>query len=159
MDLITPDAARLSSVLLKLGFQRSSDQRYSFHHGHSMLFEFAAESLRPDEETASVRLDGVDCLVISPEDLIVDRLETFEASGGGTDLVYAYLIFHLYYPLLDHQRIRNRVRRVDVRESYRFIRRLHEFTEVNQLSIDQQGAQLTAECRRRRGFEWPIGLS
>ena len=159
VDMITPDHSRLSSTLLKLGFQRSSDQRYSFHPAYSMLFEFPSESLRPGEETIAVKLDRVDCLVVSPEDLIVDRLESFEAVGAGTDIVYAYLLYHLHYSHLNLERLRDRVRRVDVRESYRFIRRLHEFTEVNQLSVDEQGAQITGECRRRRGSEWPIGLS
>lgn len=159
VDLVTPDGSRLSSVLLKLGFQRSSDQRYCYHPSYSLLFEFASESLRPGEETVTLKLDGVECTVISPEDLIVDRLETFEASGGGTDLVYAYLIYHLHYGKLNLERLRDRVRRVDVRESYTFIRRLHEFTEVNGLSVDEQGAQITSECRRRRGLEWPTGLS
>jgi hypothetical protein len=159
VDLVTPDHAQMSSILLKLGFQRSSDQRYTFHPAYSILFEFASESLRPGEETITVELDRVQCLVVSPEDLIADRLETFEASGGGTDLVYAYLIYHMHYHRLDLQRLRDRVRRIDVRESFRFIRRLHEFTEVNKLSIDDQGAQITSECRRRRGSEWPTGLS
>jgi hypothetical protein len=159
VDIISPDHARLSSTLLKLGFQRSSDQRYSWHPGHSLLFEFPGESLRPGEETITVNVEGVDCLVVSPEDLIVDRLETFEACGSGTDLLYAYLIYHLHYHRLNLERLRNKVRRMDIRESYRFIRRLHEFTEINQLSIDEQGAQITGECRRRRGSEWPIGLS
>jgi hypothetical protein len=159
VDLVTSDRAVLSSILLNMGFQRSSDQRYCHHPAHSLLFEFASDSLRPGEETVTVKLDGVECLVISPEDLIVDRLETFEASGGGTDLVYAYLIYHLHHGKLNLERLRERVRRVDVRESYRFIRRLHEFTEVNGLSVDEQGAQITAECRRRRGLKWPTGLS
>jgi hypothetical protein len=159
VDLITPDRAKLISNLLKMGFQRSPDQRYCYHSGYSLLFEFPAESLRPQEKTITVRLDEVGCRVVSPEDMIVDRLETFEASGGGTDLVYSYLIYHLHHHKLNLERLRDMVRLVDVRESFRFIRRLHEFTEVNQLSIDEQGTQIASECHRRRGSEWPIGLS
>ena len=159
MDLVTPDRARLTSTLLKLGFQRTSDQRYCYHSGYSLLFEFPAESLHPGELAVTVGLDEVDCFVISPEDLIVDRLETFEASGGGTDLVYGYLVYHLHHHRLNHERLRDLVRKRDVRESFRFVRRLHEFTEVNQLSVDEQGAQISGECRRRRGSEWPTGLS
>lgn len=159
VDLIARDHLKLSSLLLAMGFQRSSDQRYCWHPAHSLLFEFPSTELRPGELAVEVNLDSVVCLVVSPEDLIVDRLEAFEASGGGTDLVYAYLIYHLHYHRLDLERLRDLVRRTDVRESFRFIRRLHEFTEMNKLSVDEQGAQISAECRRRRGLGWPIGLS
>jgi len=159
MDLITPDYSRLTSYLLQLGFQRSSDQRYCYHPSHSILFEFPSEGLRPGEQTIEIVIDGTACLVISPEDLIVDRLEAFEAAGGGTDLVYAYLIYHIYFDHLDLQRLRSLVKRIDVLESFRFIKRLHEMSTISKLSVDEQGAKLTEECRRRRGLEWPTGLS
>jgi hypothetical protein len=93
----------------------------------------------------------VGCSVISPEDLILDRLESFEASGGGTDLVYAYILYKSFWDHLDIERLRTRVRERDVRESFRFIRCLREDAELMKLSVDQQCAELAEECRRRRG--------
>jgi len=151
VDIITTDIARLSSNLLKIGFQRSTDQRYLYHPGFSMLFEFPAASLRPGEETVTINHDGVNCLVISPADLIVDRLETFEASGGGTDLLNAYLIYHSYYENLDHERLRDRVIRRDVRESFRFMRDLHRQSVNESLGAREQAQRIVEECRRRRG--------
>lgn len=159
IDLITPDSVRLTSTLLQLGFKRSKDYRYCYHPTYSLLLEFASDYLRPGEESVRINIDGVECLIISPEDLIVDRLESFEAAGGGTDLIYAYLIYYLHHSNLNHARLRDMVRKIDVRESFRFIRRLYEFTKMNNLSIDEQGSHITNECRRRRGIEWLTGLS
>jgi hypothetical protein len=145
--------------LLELGFQRSADQRFWFHPGHSLLFEFPAETLHPWERTITIEYDSAACLVISPEDLIVDRLETFEASGGGVDLLYAYLLYHALNDHLDHQRLLANVTLLDVRESFRFIRRLHEEAIAEGLSVDRQGSKITEECRRRKGTPWPTGLS
>jgi hypothetical protein len=151
VDVIMPDFAILSPHLLEIGFQRSSDQRFFYHPGHSILIEVPGTDLFPGEKTITVTHNGVDCLVLSPEDLIVGRLETFEASGGGIDLVQAYLVFHLFNDRLDYERLRDRVMRRDVRESFRFIRRLHDETVENNLNIEKQGELLVSECRRRRG--------
>lgn len=159
VDIITPDIKELGSQLLELGFQRSADQRFWFHPGYSLLFEFPSEALHPWERTVTIEHEGVACLVISPEDLIVDRLETFEASGGGIDLVHAYLLYHVLTEHLDHQRLTDNIKRMDVRESFRFVRMLHEDAMNGKLSVDQQGARITEECRRRKAGVWPTGLS
>ncbi len=159
VDIITKDMIGLSAALLVLGFQRSNDQRFVYHPGYSILIEFPDTKLRPGEETISIDIGGTECRIISPVDLIVDRLETFEASGGGIDLVHAYQIYHLLQEELDHDRLRDRVRRADVRESFRFVRKLHDESGCPGLSIEEQGAKLVEECYRRRGLSWPTGLS
>jgi len=159
VDIVMRDIAELSAALLELGFHRSSDQRFLYHPAHSILFEFPSRELRAGERTITIKYDGVDCKVISPDDLCVNRLEAFEASGGGTDLVHAYQIYHSFFDHLDHERLRERVRRTDVRESFRFIHSLHLETESKGLTIEEQAAGLIAECRRRRGVQWPTGLS
>jgi hypothetical protein len=151
VDLVVSDISKLSKNLLKVGFQRASDPRYLSHPGRSILLEFPADSLRSGEESVTITHDGVECLVISPLDLILDRLESFEASGGGVDLVHAYLIYHLHYENIDHERLKLRVRNRDVLESFRFVKRLHDETMGNNLPVSEQGRRLANECRRRRG--------
>lgn len=150
-DIITPDKEKMTAILLDLGFQRSSDQRFVYHPGHSILFEFPATELFRYSRTIRVEHDGIECTVISPEDVILDRLEAFEASGGGTDLVYAYTLFRSFWDILDYERLRTCVKQRDLRESFRFIRSLREDSEKMHLSIEEQSAELTEECRRRRG--------
>lgn len=151
-DIITPDKDKLTHVLLDLGFQRSSDQRFVYHSGHSILFEFPATELYSYTRTVKIEHEGVECTVISPEDVILDRLESFEASGGGTDLVYAYILYKSFWDYLDIERLKARVRRRDIRESFRFIRCLREDADRMGLSDEEQGVELTLECRRRRGL-------
>ncbi|MCX6646698.1 MAG: hypothetical protein NTY09_10115 [bacterium] len=150
-DIVTPDKEKLTHVLLDLGFQRSSNQRFVYHPGHSILFEFPATKLYSYVRTIKIEHDGIDCTVMSPEDVILDRLESFEASGGGTDLVYAYILFKSFWDYLDYERLRTCVKRRDIRESFRFIRSLREDAEKMHLSIMDQSAELSEECRRRRG--------
>jgi len=151
VDLIVGDINKLSANLLKIGFQRSSDPRYLYHLGLSILLEFPASELRAGEETVTFRHDRVECRVISPVDLILDRLELFEATGGGVDLVHAYLIYHLHYERLDLERLQRMVKTRDVRESYRFIKLLHEEVSEKNLSIKSQADRLGQECLRRKG--------
>ncbi len=150
-DIIVPEIAKLSTHLLEIGFQRSSDQRFVFHPGHSILFEFPASELLPGEVPVKVTYEGTDCYIIDPEDLIANRLENFEATGGGIDLVYAYLIYHYHYDRLDMDRLREIVTRRDVRESFTFVRKLHDETNESKLSTGEQSGRLANECQRRRG--------
>ena len=151
VDIITPNAQKLGACLLEIGFQRSQDQRFWFYPSHSLLLEFPPDSLREGEQTVTIPADGVDCLVISPEDLIAGRLEGFEAVGGGIDLIHAYLVYHSFFKHLDHDRLKTRIKQADVLESFKFIRHLYDEAQEKGLSIDEQGARLSLECRRRKG--------
>jgi len=150
VDIIAPDAVKLGSTLVSLGFQRSSDHRFWFHPAHSVLFEFPSDKLRPGERTVTLDLDGIECFIISPEDLIVDRLEAYEASGSGTDLVYAYLVYHGLYDQLDHDRLNGSVESADLKRIHSFLSELHDKAANKGLSVDEQGAQLTKEIRSGR---------
>lgn len=150
IDLISPDVMKLGACFLKMGFRRCPSQRYWYHPAHAVLIEFTSDKLREGEQTITIPVDGIDCLVVSPEDVIVDRLESFEATGGGTHLVQAYLVYKLFCDVIDQERFMHRVKTVDVLESYRFIRILRDDAESG-LSIDEQGQRLSGECRRRKG--------
>jgi len=153
LDVISPDVPELTSILLQLGFQRSSDQEYIYHSGLSILFEFPASEPEHYQESVAISHDGTRCKLISPEDLIVARLEAFEAAGGGVELVTAYLLFAEYFDRLDHVRLKQNVLRLDVRESFRFITKLQEESRTACLGAEEQGKRLAAECRRRMGIE------
>jgi hypothetical protein len=151
-DIIVPEIAKLSAHLLEVGFQRSSDQRFVYHPGHSILFEFPASELQPGKVPVKVTYEGTDCYIIGPVDLIANRLEDFEATGGGIDLIYAYLIYHYHNDRLDMDRLLEIVKRRDIRESFTFVRKLHEETNENKLSTGEQSERLSKECQRRRGL-------
>ncbi|MFH1675676.1 MAG: DUF6036 family nucleotidyltransferase [bacterium] len=151
LDLIASDPEKIGAILLRLGFHRSTDQRYWYNETHNLLLEFPATGLYPGEKTVSIRANGVNCRVISPEDLIIDRLETFEAVGDGTDLVYSYLCYSLLNEYLDMERLEENVRRRDTVESYKFIKRLLRETADGNLSVKDQAAAISMECRRRIG--------
>ncbi|HEX9743935.1 MAG TPA: hypothetical protein VGB30_00775 [bacterium] len=149
VDIIAPDLGKLWSALLELGFQRSSDQRFSFHQSYSLLFEFPSDKLREGEETVSIDIDGVECKVISPEDLVIDRLEMFEATNSGTDLVYAYMIYHGLHDKLNHKKIVDRVKKSDLKNIFKFIHSLHIKAKDEGISIDEQGSEISEHIRRK----------
>jgi len=151
IDIILDDIPAIASILLELGFQRSSDQRFYYFPGYSILFEFPPGGLRPGEKTIIINHKDIECSILCPEDLIVNRLESFEASGGGIDLYHAFLIYHLHFDHLDRERLRECVKARDVRESFIFIRKLHLESIENNLTMKQLAESLIKECRFRRG--------
>lgn len=149
-DIIAADSGTLGSALHAMGFQRSDEQRFWFHPAHSILLEFPSDKLRTGQESATIRIFGVDCKIISPEDLIVERLESWDASGAGTDLVYAYLVYHLHHENISRGKLTGKIRMADVGGSFEFISELHNDAVHNSLSVDDQGRRISLEIRSRR---------
>jgi hypothetical protein len=73
------DAAREPDVALRLvralGFERKGKDFW--HPGLDLFVEFPGPALQAGEQTVALEVDGTTVLIVSPEDLILDRLRAF----------------------------------------------------------------------------------
>lgn len=75
IDLLVPSRPDVTEIMEALDFDRRGRD---FHHRALDLFvEFPGAALQPGEEAVGVVVDGVETLVVSIEDLILDRLRAF----------------------------------------------------------------------------------
>lgn len=101
IDLAYADREALDAVLRELGFVKSG--RYWVHEGLDMAVEAPASAL-PGEEAPreSVELDeGLRCVVIGLEDLIIDRLNACKHWNSEVDCETTNLLVARYREELD----------------------------------------------------------
>src|SRR5579859_8135960 len=76
LDLIAPEGRELAVVMTALGFEKRG--KSWTHEARSIFVEFPSPTLRPNEDWVTVQIHGVDVRIVSPEDLVVERLRSFK---------------------------------------------------------------------------------
>lgn len=101
---VTPSAARL---LKESGFERHG--RHWIHEPAQMFVEFPGSALDPDERTSEIEVAGHEVRIISAEDLLIDRLGSWEYWQSSVDGVNALLLWRTQKQNMDVERLEKRV--------------------------------------------------
>lgn len=101
---VTPSAARL---LKESGFERHG--RHWLHEPAQMFVEFPGSALDPDERTSDIEVAGHEVRIISAEDLLIDRLGSWEYWQSSVDGVNALLLWRTQKQNMDVERLEKRV--------------------------------------------------
>lgn len=86
------------------GFRREG--RHWIHQAGMVFIELPGSQLEPQERVVWLRSGRLKVRTISPEDLIVDRLASWQFWGSSVDAVNAYLLFRKQRRRLDLRRLR-----------------------------------------------------
>ncbi|MDT8365496.1 MAG: hypothetical protein RRA15_03280 [bacterium] len=145
MDLVGTVPAAVGKVLSDVGFTRHG--RHWIHEEGRIFFEFPSTSLSPSEKAEDRIFHGHRVLIVSPEDLLVDRLSAWSHWESELDGVNAYLLYRALVAELDHDRIQSRCLEEDVSGPFD---RLENFFREHQGEIPD-GSELEEWARNREG--------
>lgn len=101
IDLAYADREALDNALKKIGFKKKG--RYWIHDELKMAIEAPASNLPEEEaplETVEI-IEGLYCMIIGIEDLIIDRLNAFKYWKSEIDGEMAELLVNRYFNELD----------------------------------------------------------
>jgi len=106
LDFVGVIPARVERRLVEAGFTRRG--RHWVHEAGQLFVEFPSSALAPGEMSVLVRFGELEVLVVSPEDLLVDRLGAWQYWRSSQDGVNALLLYRAQRSVLDRKRLRAR---------------------------------------------------
>jgi hypothetical protein len=106
LDFVGTVPVQVERRLLEAGFVRRG--RHWVHEPGQLFVEFPGAALAPGETTAVLRLGDLEVLVVSPEDLLVDRLGGWQHWRSSQDGVNAFLLHRAQGAVLDRKRLQAR---------------------------------------------------
>lgn len=109
VDLVGTVTPRAAHALRAAGFERRG--RHWIHEAAQVFVEFPASALEPEEESTWIELEGQRVLVISIEDLLVDRLGAWQYWKSSVDGVNAWLLWRAQRQRIDAERLERRLTR------------------------------------------------
>ncbi len=107
VDLIGSVTPRVARALTAAGFERRG--RHWIHEASQLFVEFPASALEPQEESRWVDLQGQRVLIISIEDLLVDRLGAWQHWTSSVDGANALRLWRAQRERIDGQRLKRRL--------------------------------------------------
>lgn len=124
LDMVGSVTAAVATDLKGAGFTREG--RHWYHEEGRVFLEFPSVALKKNEE-ARVRVFG-DCsvLIISAEDLLVDRLAAWVYWKSSLDGVNAYLLYRAVEAELDLRRLGDRAAGEDVYVALESVKELYQ---------------------------------
>lgn len=90
------------------GFKKRG--RHWIHDGAEIFLEFPGEALDPKEKSIRRKAFGFDLVLVSLEDLLVDRLGAWAYWKSGVDGANAYMLYRICREQIDDDRLTNRAR-------------------------------------------------
>jgi len=101
---VTPSVARL---LKESGFERHG--RHWLHEPGQIFVEFPGSVLDPEEKASRIEFAGHEVRIISAEDLLIDRLGSWEYWQSSVDGVNGLLLWRSQNENMDLERLENRI--------------------------------------------------
>ena len=101
---VTPFVAQ---ILKESGFERHG--RHWLHEPAQIFVEFPGSVLDPDERASWIEVAGHKVRIISAEDLLIDRLGSWEYWQSSVDGVNALLLWRSQNENMDLERLENRI--------------------------------------------------
>lgn len=111
-------------ALTKFHFVRQG--RHWIHEEGRIFLEFPSTTLAPGERSESRTFGSHSILIVSPEDLVVDRLSAWVHWRSAVDGVNAYLLYRALHEEMDIDRLEQRCLEADVSEALDAVRHLFE---------------------------------
>jgi predicted nucleotidyltransferase len=107
VDLVGTVTPRVVRDLTAAGFKRRG--RHWIHEAAQVFVEFPASALDPQEESRWVDLEGKRVLIISIEDLLVDRLGAWQYWKSSVDGANALRLWRAQRERIDEKRLKRRL--------------------------------------------------
>jgi len=114
LDFVGTPSPALQQALLDAGFERSG--RHWIHPVHKLFLEFPSALLEA-QLAVELEVGELRLRVLSPEDLLVDRLAGFQFWQSEVDFENARLLVERVGEDLDRKRLRRRAREAGVSDS------------------------------------------
>ena len=113
-----------SRALVEVGFEKHG--KNWIHEGAQLFLEFPSSSLGGDEREAILTVDRFRIQIVSPEDLLVDRLAAWKYWESPIDGVNSFLLYRAQYDFLDEEHLENRSKTEDVVDVLAAVRTLYQ---------------------------------
>lgn len=122
IDMVAPGGIELANLMESLGFSRIGKDYAD--RMNNIYIEFPGFSLGASESFVELNIEGKALRIISPEDLIVDRLCSFKFWKSAVDGVNALLLEEM--TTYDVSRLHERVREEGVEDAWALIQEVRE---------------------------------
>lgn len=122
LDFVGQVPSDVARALENEGFRKEG--RHWIHERFQIFVEFPGSAVAPGETTAFLDVEGIKVLTLSPEDMIIDRLEAWQFWRSATDGMSAYLIWRAQRNRLDEKRLAAIGKKRGVGESLSALRKL-----------------------------------
>ncbi len=100
--------------------------RHWIHKDGQIFLEFPGYGLTGGDEAVVVIIGDHSIIIISPEDIIVDRLSAWTFWRSPVDGVNAFLLYRTQYETLDHGRLRDRAKETETTKALKSVKDLYK---------------------------------
>jgi len=108
LDFVGFVPATVRRALESSGFKQTG--RHWINEEAEIFLEFPGDSLGPDERSIQLEAFGYDLILVSMEDLLVDRLGAWSYWKSGVDGANAFLLYRTRRMEIDDERLTHRAR-------------------------------------------------
>jgi hypothetical protein len=123
LDFVGLVPAYVRKALTEAGFMRQG--RHWIHEKEKIFLEFPSSNLGDDERKAVITIDRFHVQIISPEDLIVDRLAAFKHWESSVDGINSFLLYRIQQDHLDDKHLEKRAKDENVSVALQAVRSLY----------------------------------
>jgi hypothetical protein len=120
LDFVGLVPATVRRDLEACGFKRSG--RHWIHHQAEIFLEFPGDALAPGERSVRREVFGFEVVLVSVEDLLVDRLGAWAYWKSGVDGANAFLLYRTCRNEIDENRLTSRAREVGFESALKALR-------------------------------------
>jgi hypothetical protein len=107
VDLVGSVTPTVAKLLKESGFERHG--RHWLHEASQIILEFPGSVLDPEERASRIEVAGHGVRIISAEDLLIDRLGSWEYWQSSVDGVNALLLWRSQNENMDIERLEKRI--------------------------------------------------
>jgi len=108
LDFVGSVPATIGAILKENGFEKTG--RHWIHRKAQVFVEFPGSSLGPNEASIRFSAFGHDIILVSIEDLLVDRLGAWQYWKSGVDGANAFILYRVCRQMIDDRRLESRAK-------------------------------------------------
>ena len=124
LDFVGYTPPMIRNILVKTGFVKQG--RNWIHEGGKIFLEFPSGSLGEKERKAVLSVGRLRIQIISPEDLLVDRLAAWKHWESSIDGVNSFLLYRAQSQFFDADHLEKRAAAEEVQDALEAVRSLYQ---------------------------------
>ncbi len=124
MDFVGIVSPEVEKKLRTSGFIKKG--RHWIHEGGKLYIEFPGDGLTGGDEALEVLIGDHSIIIISPEDIVVDRLSAWLFWRSLVDGVNAFLLYRAQHETFDHNRLEDRAQAAEATRALNAVKDLHK---------------------------------
>lgn len=121
LDFVGRISTEVSKVLSAEGFEKRG--RHWVHEGQRLFIELPASAFDRNVRVDTIRIEGWTIVLLSPEDVLVDRLAAWKFWRVPVEGINAYLLYRARAASMDTKRLNETARAEDVSDALESLRR------------------------------------